>query len=150
MQKAALIMVVDSDPLTTEKVAEATRDYLAEVVAHSSLESMLDALDENPVVDVIVLNLEKPFEQVFELLPKLKARFPETEIVFVTRFDDETLWVEAIQRGAYDLLPRPLDPLELSRILLRAVERHQAAITIKRTAPSSITNNKARACHSSL
>src|SRR5438093_562281 len=113
MQKAALIMVVDSDPLTTEKVTEATRDYLAEVVAHSSLESMLDALGENPAVDVIVLNLEKPFEQAFELLPNPKARFPKTEIVFVTRFDDETLWVEAIQRGAYDFLPRPLDPLEL-------------------------------------
>src|SRR5213593_1927515 len=136
MQKAALIMVVDSDPLTTEKVTEATRDYLCEVVAHSSLESMLEALDKNPAVDVIVLNLERPFEEAFELLPKLKARFLETEIVVRTRFDDETLWVEAIQRGAYDLLPRPLDPVELSRILLRAVERHQTVLTIKRAAPS--------------
>jgi DNA-binding NtrC family response regulator len=151
MQRAALIMVVDSDPLTAEKVTEATRDYLCEVVAYSSLESMLEALDKkNPVVDVIVLNLERPFEEAFELLPKLKTRFPETEIVFLTRFDDETLWVEAIQRGAYDLLPRPLDPVELSRILLCAVERHQTVLTIKRAAPSSITDNKARACHSSL
>jgi DNA-binding NtrC family response regulator len=150
MQRAALFMVVDSDPVTAQKVITATQDYPSEVVAYSSLGSMLEALDDNPAVDVIVLNLERPFERMFELLPDLKARFPKTEIVFVTRFDDESLWVEAIQRGAYDLVPRPLDPLELSRILISAGERHRTIKAPKKPPADSIRANRAKAYHSAL
>ncbi len=150
MQRAALFMVVDCDLTTAQKVVEATQEYPSEVVAYLSVESMLDALDDKPAVDVIVLNLERPFERIFELLPDLKARFPKTEVVFVTRFDDENLWVEAIQRGAYDLVPRPLDPLELSRILISAGERHRVVKAPKRPPAESVKSKKAKAFHSAM
>jgi YesN/AraC family two-component response regulator len=45
-------------------------------------------------------------------------------VVFVSRFEDEALWIEAIQRGAYDYLSKPLDLSELKRILLHAAEKN--------------------------
>ena len=41
-------------------------------------------------------------------------------------FDDETrwAWIETIQCGAYEFLPKPLDLLEFKRILIQATEKH--------------------------
>ena len=92
MQKPLMITVVDPDPHSMEKALEATQDYISEVVAYSSLKLMLEALPDHSPIDTIILNLERPFEAAFDVLPSLKSKFPEVEIVFVTRFDDETVW----------------------------------------------------------
>lgn len=145
MQKPLEITVVDSDPHSTQRVLKATQDYISEVVAYSSLKLMVEALPDNSPIDTIIFNLERPFEAAFDVLPSLKSKFPGVEIVFVTRFDDETMWVEAIQRGAYDLLPKPIDPSELSRIIRLAVEKHRATKTLKRSLANPLRVNKAKA-----
>lgn len=150
MQKPIVIMVVDPDPLSADRVLEAAQDYLSEVVEYASIELMLAALSENSHADVIVFNLERPFERAFDLLPRLKSKLPQAEVVFVTRFDDETLWVEAIQRGAFDLIPKPLDLSELSRILLLAVQKHRAATTPKRSPANSLRANNTKGYQSTF
>lgn len=82
-------MIVDPEPHTAERASQATAAYLSKITAYLAETS----------IDVIILNLEGPFEEAFDLLPSLKVKLPNVEIVFVTRFDDETPWVEAIQRG---------------------------------------------------
>ena len=56
---------------------------------------------------MIILELERPFDKAFTLLSELKSRV-QAEVIFVSRFDDEALWIEAIQRGTYDYLCKPL------------------------------------------
>jgi DNA-binding NtrC family response regulator len=136
MQNPISIMIVDTEPDTAERVRHAIAAYLSKITTYSSVSLMVEALAETSV-DVIILNLERPFEETFDLLPSLKARRPAVEIVFITRFDDETLWVEAIQRGAYDLLPRPIDVSELARILLHAVEKHRGKLRVMKRRPPS-------------
>jgi len=146
MQNTISIVIVDLEPDTAERVSQATAAYVSKITAYPSVSLMLEALAETSV-DVIILNLKQPFEEVFDLLPSLKAKLPTVEIVFVTRFDDETLWVEAIQRGAYDLLPRPIDVSELTRILLHAVEKHRGKLRVmKRPSSQSVQLSRAKAC----
>ena len=148
MQDAISVVIVDCEPRTAERDSQATAAYLTKITAYASVSLMLEALAEGTSIDVIVLNLERPFEEAFDLLPSLKAKLPNVEIVFVTRFDDETLWVEAIQRGAYDLLPRPIDVSELARILLHAVEKHRGRLRVMKRPPSqSVPLGEAKACH---
>jgi len=148
MQNVISVLIVDPEPHTAEKVSEAMAPYLPNVTTYPSVSLMLKALAEIPI-DVIILNLERPFEQAFNLLSSLKAKLPNVEIVFITRFDDETLWVEAIQRGAYDLLPRPIDVSELARILLHAVEKHRGKLppVTKRPAGQSVKMGGTNVCH---
>ena len=74
----------------------------------------------------MILNFQKPFEQAFRLLSEIKSKAPKVEVIFVSPFDEETLWlwIEAIQRGAYEFLPKPLDLGDLKRILVQATEKH--------------------------
>ncbi|PYV38097.1 MAG: hypothetical protein DMG06_26450 [Acidobacteria bacterium] len=104
----------------------------------------LDSIQEK-TVDVIILVLEKPFEKAYELLSQIKAGVAEVEVVFVSRFDDETLWIEAIQRGAYEYLSKPLDLSELKRILVQATEKHHSVNVVKRPPADSVNGRRAGA-----
>ena len=126
MQKAISVAIVDPEPRMIEEAVLAIAAYHPQIAVYSSISLMLEAPSE--ATDVIILNLERPFEETFEFIPRLKAKLPSVEIVFITRFDEESLWVEAIQRGAYDLLPKPIDVSELERILLHATEKHRGQL----------------------
>jgi len=132
MQDILSVIVFDpDDPLTLKRVSEAIKEYHSEVIPCSSPQAILDSIQEK-TVDVIILVLEKPFEKAYELLSQIKAGVAEVEVVFVSRFDDETLWIEAIQRGAYEYLSNPLDFSELKRILFEATDKHHSLNVMKR------------------
>ena len=48
---------------------------------------------------MVILNLQKPFEQSFRFLAEIKAKAPKVEVLFVSPFDEETrwLWIDAIE-----------------------------------------------------
>lgn len=125
------ILVVDHDPATIARVQEAMREHASLVIDCPSLEAVFDRLPQEGTAHVVVVNLDQPFEKTFDALPEIKARVAGVEVVFVSRFDDETLWIEAIQRGAYDFLVKPLDQVELKRILFLATEKHRPVILHK-------------------
>ncbi len=140
MQEAVSILVWDQDdPLTVKGVTEAIGEYQSILIPCSSVEAILFTL-EHKTVDVVVLNFQKPFESTFHLLSEIKTKAPQAEVIFVSPFDDETrwLWIEAIQRGAYEFLPKPLDLLELKRILVQATEKHHPMKLRKRPPAESL------------
>jgi DNA-binding NtrC family response regulator len=126
MQNVISVAIVDPEPRMIEEAVQAIVAYRPQIAIYPSISLMLESSAET--TDVIILNLERPFEETFELIPQLKAKLPSAEIVFITRFHEESLWVEAIQRGAYDLLPKPIDVSELERILLHATEKHRGEL----------------------
>jgi DNA-binding NtrC family response regulator len=123
MQASLTILVVDQDPPTLQTVTEAIQGCEAVVVACRSLEAAFDTIQDRAVA-VVLLELEPPFEKAFKLLAELQTYSPGAAIVFLSKFDDVELWLEAIHRGAFDVFPRPLEPTEVRRIVLHALERH--------------------------
>src|SRR5216117_2213101 len=126
MEQALSILVWDQDdPLTVKKVTEAIQEYQSVVIPCSSARAIVFTI-QHKNVDVVILSLQEPFGNAFELLSEIKAKSPQVEVIFVSPFNDETLpvWMETIQRGAYEFLPKPLDLPELNRILVRATEKH--------------------------
>jgi DNA-binding NtrC family response regulator len=81
-----------------------------------------------------------------------------SQVIFVAQFDDELLWawIEVIQRGAYEFLPKPFDCDELKLHVLHAVEKHHRVQRQRDSAASvrdSTTGLKAKAaatCFSNL
>lgn len=126
MDSTIAVVVFDSDdPVTPRSVKEALRDYRCVVIPCSSRTEMLAAISQQPI-DVAVLKLTKPFEEDFRTLSEIQGSAPQTEVIFVAQFDEELMraWMEVIQRGAYEFLPKPLNREELRYHLLRATEKH--------------------------
>ena len=149
MEQSFSILVWDQDdPSTLKHVTEAIQEYQSVVLPCSSAEAVLFAI-QHRAVDAVILNLQKPFEQAFRFLAQIKTKASKVEVIFVSPFETRWLWIEAIQRGAYEFLPKPLDLLELKRILLQATEKHHPMQLRKRPPAESVRHLIAKAKASS-
>lgn len=141
LPQAVSILVWDQDdPWTVHKVGEAVEEYQSVVKPCPSAAGLLSTL-QHKAVDVVILNLQKPLENAFQLLSEIQAKAPQVEVIFVAPFDDDEtrwVWTETIQRGAYEFLPKPLDPSELNRVLVQAIEKHHPMQLRKRPPAESV------------
>ena len=89
MELGISILVWDQDDaLTVKRVTEAIEEYQSLVIPCSSAEALLFAI-QHKTVDLVILNLQKPFEKAFHLLSQIRTKAPQVEVIFVSRFDDE-------------------------------------------------------------
>jgi DNA-binding NtrC family response regulator len=145
MREILSVTVFDSnDPITIETVADALREYQSLVIPCSSPSMVLSTMNDQHI-DAVVIGFQEPFNEAFELLSQIKAQAAETEVVFLSEFDDKTLWVwvEAIQRGAYEFLPKPVDRADLQRVLLRAAEKCHP-VKLKKLPPAKSIRAKSK------
>ncbi len=75
--------------------------------------------------DVVVTDIQMPGADGFTVLRETKRRWPATEVVLMTAYASIPKAVEAIKEGAYDYLPKPFDPDEVSLVVARALERRR-------------------------
>ena len=73
--------------------------------------------------DVVVTDLKMPGADGFAVLRAIKERWPDTEVVMMTAYATVQDAVEAMKGGAYDYLPKPVDPDTAALIVSRALER---------------------------
>jgi DNA-binding NtrC family response regulator len=129
------------DPATVWTVTDALSQYQSVVIPCTSEEAVLAVIAQRGV-DVVVLNLSKPFEKSFRLLSDIQSKAPQTEVIFVAQFDERMLraWMEVIQRGAYEFLPKPFDREELKHHIVHAAEKHHPVELRKRAPAESVKN----------
>ena len=125
MKQSTSIIVLDREDSTTlGSVKQCLAELDCEIVSCASEEALLTTIESSPV-DVLVINLERPFERSFRLLSDIQTKAQEAEVIFVARFDDETFWawMDVIQRGAYEFLPKPFKLEELRYYLRQAIKK---------------------------
>ncbi|MHC4472775.1 MAG: sigma-54-dependent transcriptional regulator [Planctomycetota bacterium] len=72
--------------------------------------------------DVVILDVRLPGMDGLEALKRLKSKDPDVPVVVVTAYGTMETAVEAMQRGAYDYILKPLDLAKTSEVLERAIE----------------------------
>jgi DNA-binding NtrC family response regulator len=61
----------------------------------------------------------------YELINKIRSRWPDLPILMITAYATPKLAVEAIKAGAFDYLAKPFAPEELLHAVARCSERHR-------------------------
>jgi signal transduction histidine kinase len=110
------VLVIDDDVDLAESLQEilASRGYNA-VVAHNIAGAEATAKALLPQVAIIDVNLGR--ENGLTLITTLKESFPDILCVVITARAEVEHAIEALRRGAFDYLLKPLHPLEtLSRL----------------------------------
>jgi two-component system nitrogen regulation response regulator GlnG len=72
--------------------------------------------------DVIVLDLQLPDGTGLELFERIRAADPKRPVIFITAHGTTETTIEAMKRGAFDYLLKPLDLEQMSEVLTRAFE----------------------------
>lgn len=123
----ATVLIVDDEDTAREFIAEALRDAGYEALDAADLESAHQIIDTG-AADIIVLDVMLPDGSGLTLLDRLSLENPRPPVLLVTAFAEVEMAVEAMKKGAQDLIQKPID---LER-LLQAVDRADEVVAMRR------------------
>ncbi|MDL2279886.1 sigma-54 dependent transcriptional regulator [Desulfovibrio sp. OttesenSCG-928-G11] len=116
------ILVVDDNANSLQSLCLLIKDLGHEPYGADdpSVALTLAAEDYYPL---IITDIRMPGMSGLELLSQLKREGSESDIVLITGHGDMTTAVEALRKGAYDYLNKPINARELAAVIDRSAER---------------------------
>jgi PAS domain S-box-containing protein len=121
MRERPLILVVDDEPTILRLVKRLLEPggYLVDIAANGK--EALAALQAHPY-DLVLTDMMMPEMGGMELMQYLQVHHPETLVIVFTGFASYQDAVVAVKLGAFDYLPKPLQPEILRHAIARALE----------------------------
>lgn len=116
------ILVVDDDPVILRSAEKILLSQGYEVSTARDGASALRKIEEVPY-DLVLTDLRMPDMDGIELLKKVKAFLPSTEVIIITGFGTIRSAVEALKYGAYDYLEKPFTPEGLINVVKSCLEK---------------------------
>lgn len=132
----ATILTVDDESGIREFLADTLTEAGHEVLQAANGRAGLDQLAERPL-DLAIVDFRMPGEiDGMELVRRIRAERPETQVILLTAHGTVGMAVEAMRLGAFDFLEKPLaGPEELRRLVTRAL--NWRGVARPATAPST-------------
>ena len=126
-EKQFRLLVCDPDPQGREMIKECLQDSSIRVFFTSPAEPLESTLAKHSPFNAVVIDLSSlANKSCDDLVAAVKQVAPRAEVIFLSRIADEMLWSEVLSRGAYDLLPKPVERSEFLRTVFGAVHNQAA------------------------
>ena len=123
MSSRPVILVVDDEKNTRDGLVRALRGEYAVAEAENG-QRALEWL-ETHAADVVLTDLRMPGMDGLTLLSRLLGRDPKPILILLTAYGNVETAVEAMKRGAYDFLAKPVNLDRLDLLLRRALAERQ-------------------------
>lgn len=117
--KKPMLLVVDDEKNAREGLARALQKNY-EVLLADNGQRALDVLESRPV-DVLLSDVRMPSMDGLTLLQRALARSPQPVCIMLTAYGNIETAVEAMRRGAYDFMTKPINLDQLELALKRAL-----------------------------
>lgn len=115
------LLVIDDEPNIRYSIQQVLAGQGLEVLgAESAEEGLALCAEHNP--DVILLDIRLGQESGLELFDRLRHQSPKSLVVFITGHGTAETAIEAMKRGAYEYLVKPLDATQLQQVVAQALE----------------------------
>jgi two-component system response regulator HydG len=126
-ENESLILVVDDERDHADGIAEALDKLAAKAIAVYTGKDALEII-RNQQVDVIVTDLKLDSDiDGLTILEEAKRYNDKTEVILITAYATIDTCKEAIRRGAYDYLVKPIDVDQLRTLVQQASRKVSAA-----------------------
>ncbi len=126
-----LILIIDDE----EALRDGCRQVLekcgyAVLTAEQGIEGINLAREHMP--EIAFVDLKMPNISGMEIMEILSRDIPDIVLVMITGFASIVSAVEAMQKGAYDYLPKPFNPDQLRALTMRGLDHHNLKIETKK------------------
>ncbi len=120
--RSARILVVDDEKNIRTALATILRKEGYDAQAEGNPEIVADLVAAGHF-NVVITDLKMQPRNGIEVLEDIRRRNPESEVVIMTAYATVETAVEAIKKGAYDYVTKPVDPERLKRVIEQILER---------------------------
>ena len=105
-EKQENILIVDDEELVRRLLHQKLSSEGYQCQEAGTPEQALDKLRSN-AVELVLLDIKMPGKSGVELLPEIKANYPDTAVIMATATTDTSIAIQCMKQGAYDYLPHP-------------------------------------------
>ncbi len=128
--KQERILIIDDEEVIRRLLHRelSSKGYLCQE-AGSAAEAV-DKLKSSPI-ELVLLDIRMPGKPGTELLPEIKAAYPDTAVIMATAITDTSTAIQCMREGAYDYLTKPFNLDEVVLSVGRALERRRLELENK-------------------
>ncbi len=122
MSSRTSILIVEDEKVVRESL---TKWFLEDGYRVGAAESAVDALKQMQAQpwDIILLDIKMPGMDGMELQERIRELDQQATIIFITAHASVDTAVQALKRGAFDYVTKPVDPDYLSHLISNAVKQ---------------------------
>jgi len=121
------ILVVDDDPLSREAVADFLREQLGHNVTELEHPEETVQTIREANVSLVLTDIRMPGQSGLKVLERIKSdtKVRHVDVVLITGYADLNSSVQALRKGAFDYLQKPVNVEELADVVVRSQEHQQ-------------------------
>jgi len=124
MKPKTAVLVVDDDTAHRTMLRTLLSGWGYDITEADDGESAITQVEGHPF-DLVLIDIRMIRMSGLEALPKIKAINPAIPVIIMTAYSSVETAVDALKKGAYDYLTKPLDFDELKLAMERAMEHRQ-------------------------
>ncbi len=124
MSAREVVLLADDEPLSREFLQEAMQSFGFEVEAVADGKQAIEAMSRRNH-DLVVTDLKMPHADGLEVLATAKRADADRPVVLVTAHGTMDVAVQAMRKGADDILEKPIVLEELELLLTRVLDRRR-------------------------
>jgi two-component system response regulator AtoC len=117
------LLVVDDEQGLRHTLSLILRGEGHEVVTATDGEAALRALAEDRAIDLVLCDVRMPVMDGMTFLDRYRATGGSALVIMMSAYGDDDAAIAAIQRGAYDFIPKPFHPEQVLLVVRKAIER---------------------------
>jgi len=114
------VLVIDDEPIVCHSVRRILTKKSCVVEEAFDVDAALQKLRLNQY-DLVILDLKMPKRTGMEVLESIRINYPDTPVVMVTGFASIDTAIQATKAGAFNFIPKPFTPEELSKVAEEAL-----------------------------
>ncbi len=135
MSRNYRILVVDDEPTIRTAISSYLKSFNFSVIVAEDGEVAKAVVDEGPL-DLVITDVNMPNFDGLQLLSYVKEQSPQAEVILITGYGTVDMAVEAMRRGAFIFLQKPIKLPDLKE----QVEKALGLILDREVSTSTIRN----------
>jgi len=114
------VLVVDDEPIVCHSVRKILSKQSCSVEEAFDVDAAMQKMKLQSY-DLVILDLKMPKRSGMEVLQSIRTQYPELPVVIVTGHGTIESAVEATKLGAFNFIPKPFTPQELTKVAVEAL-----------------------------
>lgn len=140
-------IIADDHPLFRTALRQAAEQSIpdGDLLEAQSMGETLSMIQENPEVEIVLLDLNMPGSEGFSGLTRLRTCFPDILVIMVSALEDAAIVRRAIDLGASAYIPKSADLDTITKVINLVLDGEQWVPDYLSEAVEALDNNEEQA-----